>query len=122
MLSTGVIVEERRKLQRRHLYFYSRVFDEETHKLAGRLVDISREGMMLVSDRSMKPNSSFRFKLVLPNSVAGKKTLILEAHSRWSQKTSDRALFDNGFELVNVSDQNARVIDRMVEKAETDTQ
>ena len=114
MASKGAAKEERRKQQRRHIYFYSRVFDENTHELAGRLVDISREGMMLVSDRPIEADLNFKFKLVFPSPISGKKALVLEARSRWSKNTGTQDLFDNGFELINVSIQNARMIDGLL--------
>ena len=113
MANTGAAREERREQQRRHLYFFSRVFDEDTHELAGRLVDISGKGMMMVSEKPIKANQTFKFKLVLPGAVGGKRTLILEAKSRWSTKAAAQDHFDNGFELVNISSRDARMIGRL---------
>lgn len=42
-------MEERRKLQRRHIMFYSRVFDRKTGGLLGYLGNITPGGAMVIS-------------------------------------------------------------------------
>ncbi len=110
-------MEERRKLLRRHLYYYSRVYDESTHEMAGRLVDITREGMMMVSENPVKSETQFTFKLILPKPIEGKKYLVVEARSKWSKKAGVEDRYDNGFKLININAKAAEMIDRMVCRA-----
>ena len=110
----GCFMEERRKLPRRHLYYYSRVFDEDTREMAGRLVDITSEGMMMISEGPIKKDALFKFKLVLPRAIDGKKSLVIEAQNKWSKQTSTRNLYDNGFKLVNITTNSAAMIERLI--------
>jgi hypothetical protein len=41
---------EKRKLKRRQLIYYLRVLDRDSGALVGRLVDITTEGVMLLSE------------------------------------------------------------------------
>jgi hypothetical protein len=110
-------MDDRRKLPRRHLYFYSRVFDEDTREMVGRLVDINTQGMMLISEQPIDGQSQFKFKLVLPKAIEGKKELHLEAESKWSRQALNQDLYDNGFRLVNVSSRDAEMIGRLINNA-----
>lgn len=111
-------MEDRRKLPRRHLYYYSRVFNEDTHEMAGRLVDISREGMMIISDKPIQSNTRYKFKLILPVAVEGRKHLVIEAQSKWSKHAAIENQYDNGFSLVNINPQSARMIEKIVKRTE----
>jgi len=105
---------EKRALKRRHLYYYSRVFDEATQQMAGRLVDLTTEGIMLVSEKPIDANTKFKFKLFLPKSIEGHKTLSVEAESRWSKQAVNPDLYDNGFQLLNVKPDDEKIIERLI--------
>jgi c-di-GMP-binding flagellar brake protein YcgR len=107
-------MDERRVLKRRHLYYYSRVFDEATQQMAGRLVDITTEGIMLVSEKPVSANTRFKFKMLLPKSIEGQKTLNLEAESRWSRQAVNPDLYDNGFQLLSVKPGDEKIIEKLI--------
>lgn len=107
-------MDERRKEWRRHLYYYSRVFDEQTHELAGRLVDITTGGMMVISEKPAQKDAVYKFKVVLPEPIEGQKSLELEAKSKWSRQTTYQDLYDNGFQIVNISLKNIDTLNRLV--------
>jgi hypothetical protein len=109
----GFKMDEHEKEGRRHLYYYSRVYNENTHQMAGRLTDISTAKMMLVSEEPIRKDTKFKFKLVLPKAIEGKKALMLEARSKWSKRALNQDLFDNSFELLNVTSKTAEMIDRI---------
>ncbi|MCP4584201.1 MAG: PilZ domain-containing protein [candidate division Zixibacteria bacterium] len=108
-------MDERRAAPRRHLYYYSRVFDENTQQMAGRLVDLTTKGMMIVSEKPVDSETTFKFKLFLPKSIEGKKTLIVEARSRWSKQAVNPDLYDNGFQLLNVTPDSAQTIRSLIQ-------
>jgi hypothetical protein len=108
-------MEERRSFRRRHHFYYSRVFDESTKKMAGRLVDLTTEGMKIISEEPIESKKTFKFKLVLPKSIEGKKTLTIEAKSRWSKQASNPDLYDSGFELVNITAKKDRTIRQLIQ-------
>jgi len=107
-------MDERRALKRRHLYYYSRVFDEATQQMAGRLVDLTTEGIMIVSEKPVSANIKFKFKMLLPKSIEGHKTLNIEAESRWSKQAANPDLYDNGFQLLNVKPGDEKIIERLI--------
>jgi len=108
-------MEDRRTLRRRHLYYYSRVFDEGTQQMAGRLVDLTTEGMMVISEKPIDSETTYTFRLFLPKSIEGKKTLTIEAKGKWSKQAVNPDLYDNGFKLLNVTADNERTIRQLIQ-------
>jgi len=108
------MIQEKR-LTKRHRFFYSRVYDENTHQQTGRLVDISTDGIRLISEDPVKTNSIFRLKMVLPKEIEGKRTITFEALSSWCRKTTSSELYDSGFKLINISPQNIEIIEHLIQ-------
>jgi len=65
-----VEAKERRSAQRRHLIHYLGVLNGDTGEIIGRVVNISRDGVMLVSGEPIKIGVSFHLHLVLEASGA----------------------------------------------------
>ena len=105
---------ERRKLKRRHLIYYLRVFDVASNQLFGHLVDITTEGIMLISEDHKDVNKSFELKMVLPSDIGGKKEFQFETKSVYSKKDINPDFYDTGFLLINVDQEDLNVIDKLI--------
>lgn len=110
-------MEERRKLKRRHIIYYLLVFDQDTQSMLGHLVDITPHGMMVISEQPQEVGRLYNLRLLLPYQIAGKRELIFQAHSKWCQKDLNPDFYDTGFQLLNVSDEDIRTIDWLIEQA-----
>jgi len=107
--------KNQRAVPRRHLISYLRVYSVETNSLLGNLVDISTKGIMVVSDRPVEVGKRYRLKMVLPESVEGRKDVEFEAESRWCQNDENSDFFDTGFELLDPQPAFLDTVDRLVE-------
>ncbi len=58
-----------RRLKRRHLVYYLEVFDSKSNEFLGHLVDLTIEGIKLVSKNYIEPNKEYLLKMVLPEMV-----------------------------------------------------
>lgn len=110
-------MEERRKLKRRHIIYYLLVFDQDTQSMLGHLVDITPHGMMVISEQPQEVGRLYNLRLLLPYQIAGKREVIFQAHSKWCQKDLNPDFYDTGFQLLNVSDEDIRTIDWLIEQA-----
>ena len=63
----AVLENDRRGIKRRHLIFHLRVFDRETGEKLGHVVDISAEGMMLVSESAIDVDRDYKLQMRLPD-------------------------------------------------------
>ncbi len=106
---------ERRKLKRRHLIYYLRVFDSKTDKLIGYLTDINPEGIMLISEKPIKLKKKFHFKMVLPLGIKERKPLDFDVFSRWSERDINPDFFQTGFQLLNVQQKDIVLIESLID-------
>lgn len=96
-------MDDQRKEQRTHLIYYLRVFDRDTHSLFGHVVDISRHGMLITSDKPMQASARYRLALEDVTTIDHLSTIDLQAECRWCQEDDSGSLYDAGFRLVDPS-------------------
>lgn len=106
-------MQESRSLERRDLIYYPRVLDRNTGQLLGHVANISPEGLMLIGERLIEPNTTFQLRMYLPVKIGGRRQLELEANSRWSGRNGNRTLFSAGFKLNNVAKDELDIIERL---------
>lgn len=104
-------MKDRRMLKRRHLVFYMRVFDRNTNELLGYLVDITPEGIMLMSEEPIETDTVFQLRMIFPVEVSGRKQLDFEAESVWCEKD---VFYDTGFQLLDVSQEQIEIIKYLI--------
>ena len=56
-------MHEKRKIKRVHLIYYLRLFDKQTNNQVGHLVDITTEGIMMISEEPIEIGKDFSFKM-----------------------------------------------------------
>lgn len=106
---------EKRKLKRRHLIYYLRVFDRNTDALIGHLVDITPDGILLISEHSIEINQIFQLKMVLPAEILGKEEIHFDAKSVRCQKDINPDFFNIGFQLQKVAQNHFLVIEQLID-------
>jgi hypothetical protein len=109
-------VVEKRKLKRRHLIYYLRVFDKNNDQLIGHLIDITTEGVMLISEKPIKPNSDFQARMVLPTGIEGHKPVLFDARSVWCHRDVNPHFYATGFQLTGISQEDVETINRLIDK------
>ena len=107
-------MEERRKLKRQHIMFYSRVFDRKTGMFLGYLGDMTVEGMMLINDKPMNAGERFLLRIDLPEDMYAQSVLNFEAESIWCQPDVDPNFYNTGFQLLGISQDDAKLIEQIV--------
>ncbi|MDM8552747.1 PilZ domain-containing protein [Desulfobacterales bacterium HSG2] len=105
---------DKRRLKRKQLIYYLSVFDMDANKRIGQLVNITTEGLMLTSEKPIKVNSAFQLKMDLPEEIKGQKQITFDARSMWCRKGVNPDFYDIGFQLVNISQENSKIIERLI--------
>ncbi len=106
---------ERRKLKRRHLIYYLRVFDRATGRLLGHLVDLTPDGMLLMSERPVRVGRTVGLRMVIPGAGAGDQTIEFDAVSKWTNKDVNPDFYDTGFALSGVSRKHLAQIETLID-------
>ncbi len=109
-------MKEKRRVKRRHLIYYLRVFEKNTDQPIGHMVDISTEGMMLISEDPIKTDHVFELRMVLPVEIEGSREIIFFAKSKWCGEDENPDFYNTGFQLINLSPEHIKVIEYLVQK------
>ena len=107
---------ENRHLTRWRLIYYLRVFDRSTGALLGHVVDITVEGMMLVSAEPIEIGRDFDVRMMLPDSLGGQKEVEFRAHSMWRGADTNSDFHDTGFRHVEPSEDTILRIQDVIEE------
>ena len=105
---------ENRKLQRRHLIYYLRVYNRENNALLGHLVDITAEGIMVISETPIETNRDFNLRMELPSQIFGKTYLDFPAKSVWCRTDINNSFYDTGFSLSDVTHEDLSIIEQLI--------
>lgn len=108
------LYDERRKSQRRHLIYYLKLFDIEEDAFLGNLVDITTDGLMMVSEKYLETNEHYHLMLVLPKQVLDKRTIDFHVRCLWCQQDVNPDLFASGFKFTQITEEDKHVIEVLV--------
>jgi hypothetical protein len=106
---------ERRTRKRRYVMFYSRVYDRDTGEVLGQLVDLTTDGIMIISDKYIASDIVFHLQLELPEDISPRQFLRFDAQSVWCRQDIVPRFFDSGFKLIDVPEQDVAILERMVD-------
>lgn len=93
----------KRSFQRASLKSYLEVHDRDTDTLVGRVLDISTDGVRLISDQPFPLKQNFRFWVIVPGTDGrDPERIALDAESLWSERDVNEDFFDTGFRLLEL--------------------
>ncbi|MBN1256809.1 MAG: PilZ domain-containing protein [Planctomycetes bacterium] len=96
-------MEKKRSQKRWHLIYYLRVFDRDTNEMIGHLVNITTEGIMLISDQQIALDKIFHLRMLWPTEGGETEELTFDAKSVWCGNDANPDYFDTGFKLIDPS-------------------
>jgi hypothetical protein len=106
---------DKRKLKRRHLIYYLRVFIRGTDQVLGHLVDLTSEGVMIINEKPVELQKSFHLSMALPEEISSKAHIDFEAESIWCRKDINPDFFDTGFRLTQINPDDMEIITHLIE-------
>ncbi len=111
--------EERRKLPRKYLVIYSRVFDRKSGQVIGYLSDLTVEGCMLIGEALIAQDTRIDIRVDLPDDPPfTRKQLDLTARAKWSRPDIDPSFYNTGFYFENPTESDLILIREMIEAYE----
>lgn len=106
--------KDKRKLRRRHLIYYLRVFNKQSDKLVGHLVDITTEGIMLMSEAPVGTNMLYHLRMDVPEEIFPAKVIQFDARSIWCRKDVNPDFYVAGFQLEHVEQSTLYLIEDLI--------
>lgn len=93
-----------RKFERVELNQTITVTDAITNQRFGELVNLSAEGLMIITDQQLDTHSIFQLCLQLPVAIAGHTTIELGADCLWCREAENFNRYWSGFQIIDASD------------------
>lgn len=100
---------ELRQLKRRHLIYYLEVFDQETGKLLGHLVDLTVKGMKLISKAEIAPGQTFSLRMIMPEEYCPEREVHFTGTSTWCSQDVNPDFFATGFITPDLNEKTRRL-------------
>ena len=100
----------KRQLKRVHLIYYLRIFDTDSGENIGHLVDITTQGIMMVSEKPIPTGVDFSLKMQLPSTITGREEITFSAHSLWCKKDINPDFHITGYKINTITPQEAKTI------------
>ena len=113
-LDYHIVIE--RSQYRWNLVQFLRVVKAENNETLGHLVDVTTEGMMLISEQSIPLHQVFNLRMDIPNEHDIPQTIALTAESLWTKKDVNPSFHDTGFRLINPSKRTISAITNLIEE------
>ena len=112
-------MDERRKLDRKYLIVYSRVFERNLGRMLGYLGDLSQSGAMIISEQAQTVNSVLPLRFDLPDLNLFKASqLDISARVAHCEPDINPAFYNIGFEFLEVTPGQKEIIEKMMEAYE----
>lgn len=94
---------EQRNLSRHHLIYYLRVFDGVSSRVVGHIVDISSEGIMLITDDPITVHEEYQLRVRFPGTGTSQEELLVDAVCRWCREDENPDFYIAGFQIQDLS-------------------
>jgi len=107
-------MDDRRKDERKNARTFFAVLDRKTEQMIGCLVDISRQGFRLASEKEIKVGGILQLKLVLPAEFSGSRYITFDATCVWSKQEKNGSVNNLGFKFVNIARSEVRRVDSLL--------
>ena len=104
---------ERRRRNRKSTFHYTQVLDRDSGKQIGRLVNITTEGMMLITTLPLATGTKLPIRMVLPRMVNDVDELEFNAEVRWCKPDANPNYHAIGFKLENITREVSEIIGEM---------
>lgn len=107
---------DKRKQPRRHFRLHLKVTQGSTNLIVGQVVDITKDGFMLLCDHRISPGLQLYLCLNLPRIVSGKRSLSFLASVVWCREDEiNPGYFKAGFKFLGLSRNDERTIQELIE-------
>jgi hypothetical protein len=101
---------DQRKLARRRTSDYFIVYERETGRIVGRLVNLTIAGAMIIGEESVEVSTLIKCRLRLPEPVEGRQEILFDAECRWNRRNEHNDWWETGYKFVNISDADIQMI------------
>lgn len=93
-----------------------RVFNAENRQLLGHLVNVTTEGIMLLSETPLEVDQDYRLTMAVPLDGNVTADIDLAARSIWTRVDEDPHFYNTGFQFTDCPQQSIRAVSALIDK------
>ncbi|MEJ2455032.1 MAG: PilZ domain-containing protein [Candidatus Thiodiazotropha sp.] len=105
---------EKRKSPRKIADEVLEVSDQITGTQIGRVVNISAEGLMLLSQEPIVTGSVYQLEMILSGSDGSSQQISFGAEAVWTTEATQPESFWTGFRIIDISGEDVLSIDNLI--------
>jgi len=105
-----------RKRPRRNTPHVVKAIDTATMQPLGRVVDVTADGLMIVTEKKMEVGESFSLRLNLPVMIQFRSEIDMEAIVRWTSKDANPKFLRVGFQFVSIDGEDGLLLEEVMHK------
>lgn len=103
-----------RRSERRETLAYWEARRADNGAPAGRVSNITPEGLNLHTTHPFLPGDQLRLRILLDRAMAGAEHIDVDIENAWCRPTEDPAVFHAGFKILKISDAARKVVERLL--------
>ncbi len=108
------MTDHHRKRERKEINQTIPIFDIINNREVGELVNITVDGMMIISGSHIETQSIFQFLLKLPGLIQGVDELHIGVDCLWCRETENFHRYWAGFQIIDASDETVAIIETLI--------
>lgn len=109
-------MEDYRNRPRKNTPHLVRVINDDTGKTMGRVVDITADGMMLVTKELIEPGKLYNFRIVLPIMIHHRSDINLQAKAVYSNPDENSEFSKCGFKFIDLPGEDGFILEDVMHK------
>lgn len=109
-------MEDYRHRPRKNTPHVVKAFNGATNAYVGRVVDITADGMMLVTNEAHERGETFDLRIILPVMVRHKTDIKVTARVVWSGIDTNPSFHRTGFTFVNLAGEDGFLLEDVMHK------
>ena len=102
-----------RSLERKRTGVFFGVYERDSSKYVGRLVDINTNGLMIMGKLALEVSSVRNLKMDLPQEINGKSHIEFDAKVIWCEKSKKAKLYSAGMQFTRLAPEYSQFIDEL---------
>lgn len=111
----GDRLSDKRIFKRRQLICYLELFNDTGENRIGHVVDISLEGMLVMSEKPFAMHQPYGFSIAFKKPSCPRQMLRINARSKWCRRGMNANYYDTGFELVGLEPTTVEALEYIME-------
>lgn len=107
---------DERNQERWLLIHYLRVFNAKDHELLGHLVNVTTEGILMISETPLSTGKDYQLKMAIPLDDGKTADIELQARAIWTKVDEDPHFHKTGLRFTHCSEPSLQAISALIKK------